>query len=387
MEEINGIHYWKYKAQSSFDTGYGDLNKNVLSKYTKEQFDSLSEEGQKDLIDEVFNIVRERNIFPGVYYYTEKDIIEEIQYCKEKELPSFNGEILDKRPTLGNSMLKFLFPNYFLVKCKEDKNNSLYERWLDDHKLKRAIEFCFKFRPKIKTPLTSNYIYQAFEMIGGNIPTNFLPMKAKMLLEYYLPNGGNYLDFSCGFGGRLLGAMTTKSKINYYGFEPNSETYEHLLELSHFINEALSISVNDDRIKIYKQGSECKLPAEIVGNMDFAFSSPPYFNLEKYSDEETQCYVRFSKLNEWIQNYVEKTIQNLYCALKPGAHYAVNISDFKVGNDNIKFVDEWIKISQNSGFELVKEIPTKIGRSRPNSQSNQQVYIPKIESIYLFKKL
>ncbi len=52
--------------------------------------------------------------------------------------------------------------------------------------------------------------------------------------------------------------------------------------------------------------------------MDFAFSSPPYFNLEKYSDEETQCYVRFSKLNEWIQNYVEKTIQNLYCALKPG---------------------------------------------------------------------
>ena len=208
-------------------------------------------------------------------------------------------------------MLKFLFPNYFLVKCKEDKNNSLYERWLDDHKLKRAIEFCFKFRPKIKTPLTSNYIYQAFEMIGGNIPTNFLPMKAKMLLEYYLPNGGNYLDFSCGFGGRLLGAMTTKKKINYYGFEPNSETYEHLLELSHFINEALSISVNDDRMKIYKQGSECKLPAEIVGNMDFAFSSPPYFNLEKYSDEETQCYVRFSKLNEWIQNYVEKTIQNL----------------------------------------------------------------------------
>ena len=36
MEEINGIHYWKYKKlQSSFDTGYGDLNKNVLSKYTK----------------------------------------------------------------------------------------------------------------------------------------------------------------------------------------------------------------------------------------------------------------------------------------------------------------------------------------------------------------
>ena len=53
-------------------------------------------------------------------------------------------------------------------------------------------------------------------------------------------------------------------------------------------------------MKIYKQGSECKLPAEIVGNMDFAFSSPPYFNLEKYSDEETQCYVKFSKLNEWI---------------------------------------------------------------------------------------
>lgn len=84
MEEINGIHYWKYKAQSSFDTGYGDLNKNVLSKYTKEQFDSLSEEGQKDLIDEVFNIVRERNIFQVFIIIQKKILLRKYNIVKKK---------------------------------------------------------------------------------------------------------------------------------------------------------------------------------------------------------------------------------------------------------------------------------------------------------------
>ena len=291
--------------------------------------------------------------------------------CKEKELPEFDGEVLDKRPTLGNLLLKFIFPNFHLVDCKGVKDNSLYARFADDHKLWRTIEYCLKFKPKIKTPVTSRSLAMGLEMIGGNIPTSYLPMKVKMLLDYYMPKGGNYFDFSCGFGGRLLGSQcVTNGKINYYGLEPNTETFYHLNELKEYIKEALG---GDNEIHLYQQGSEVELPKEIVGNIDFAFSCPPYFNLEQYSNEQTQCYIKYPTLDLWLDGYVKETIKNLYKALKPNAYYAVQISDFKVnGQKNVEFVKEWLKLSEENGFKLEKTILTKTGKSRPTSNTDTQ---------------
>lgn len=287
---------------------------------------------------------------------------------------------------MGNLLLKFLFPNFHLIDCKGVKDNSLYARWLDDHKVWRSIEYCLNFKQKVKEPCLSYSIARGMEMIGGNTGNNYFPMKVRMFLEYFMPDGGNYLDYSCGFGGRLLGAMTSnKGDITYYGFEPNSETYYHLNELKEYIKEALG--VKDERIKLYKQGSEVELPSEIEGNIDFAFSCPPYFNLEQYCEEETQCYIKYPNIKDWLNGYVKDTIKNIYKALKPNAYYAVNIADFKVGNEQVKFVDEWIRLSEENGFKCIKTIPVKMGKARPNSQSEKNVYVPKDESIYLFKKV
>lgn len=385
FRDENGILRWKYQAKKSFETGYESVEEQ-LAKYNCDMYENASNEEKEKLIDEVFDIIRSINVFPGVWYYTHQDIIEEIQYCKEKNIPIFDGKVFDKRPTLGNELLKFLFPNFFLIQCKEDKNNSLYERFYDDHKLKRAIKFCFEFKKKIKTPCSIRYIQDALKMIGGNTGNTYLPMKVRMLLEYFMPNGGNYFDFSCGFGGRLLGAVTsnTSSKINYYGFDPNTETYNNLLSLKKYAEEALNLENN--QINLYNQGSEEEIPNELIEQMDFAFSCPPYFNLEKYSKEKTQCYNKYPILDDWLNKYVTLTIKNVYKVLKKGSLYAVNISDFKVGNENVKFVEDWIKISLDCGFKLIKEIPIKMGRSRPNNKSEQGIYIPKMESIYVFKK-
>lgn len=335
----------------------------------------------------IYCLSLEIETYLDVYYYSHEDIIKEIIACKEKVLPEFDGDTLDKRPTLGNLLLKYIFPNFHLVDCKGVKDNSLYARFIDDHKLWRTIEYCLKFKPKIKTPVASRSLAMGLEMIGGNIPTSYLPMKVKMFLDYYMPNGGNYFDFSCGFGGRLLGAMTaTKGNINYYGLEPCSETFYHLNELKGYIEEALNLDKN--RIHLYKQGSEEEIPNELEGKMDFAFSCPPYFNLEQYSDEESQCYIKYPTLESWLENYVKGTIKNLYKVLKSNAYYAVQISDFKVNGQNVEFVKEWIKLSEENGFKLEKTILTKTGKSRPTSSSEtQSTYFSKDECIYLFKKV
>lgn len=157
-------------------------------------------------------------------------------------------------------------------------------------------------------------------------------------------------------------------------------------ELKDYIYEAFNIDKDSKRINLYNQGSEIELPEEMIGKMDFAFSCPPYFNLEQYCEEETQCYIKYPNIKDWLEGYVKGTIQNIYKALKKGAYYAVNIADFKVGNEQVKFVDEWINLSKENGFEFIKEIPVKMGKSRPNSNSISGVYVPKDECIYLFKK-
>lgn len=395
------IHQWKYNVEKDVnkdkygDTGYNDLNKTILNKYNCKEYSKLNSEQKDSLIKDIIKILRNRNIYIGTYYYTHKDIIDEIQYCKSKSLPKFNGFILDKRPTLGNLLLKFLFPNFFLIDCKGVKNNNLYSRFYDDHKLYRSIEYCFNFKQKVKEPILSYSIQRGMELIGGNSGNNYLPMKVRMILEYFMPNGGNFLDFSCGFGSRLLGSQCANinGNINYYGFEPCAETYYHLNELKNYLSEAFNIE-DYRRINLYEQGSEESIPKEIINNIDFAFSCPPYYNLENYTnstdkrnkDSINQCYNKYPSIEEWKERYVRKTIENIYLALKENCYYAVNISDFKVNNEQVKFVDDWIKISKETGFKLERVINNKMGKSRPNNLTKSGSYIPKEEAIYLFKK-
>src|SRR5690606_31702946 len=98
-------------------------------------------------------------------------------------------------------------------------------------------------------------------------------------------------------------------------------------------------------------------------SIDFAFSSPPYFDLEKYTDEETQSYIRYNNINKWFEGYVVPTIRNIHHMLKNECYYAVNIADFGNGKKSkIEIVDRWIEESEKIGFELVDTIYMKIQR-------------------------
>ena len=57
------------------------------------------------------------------------------------------------------------------------------------------------------------------------------------------------------------------------------------------------------------------------------FTSPPYFDVEKYSDEDTQSYKRYTTIDSWNENFLHKTIGKLIPTLKNDGILAVNIAD------------------------------------------------------------
>ena len=367
---------WNYKSTEDKSSGYEDVL-DVLKSFTKDKYVHSDDATKEQMIQEVFNIYRTKNIFP-ITYYNENGIKEEIQSCVNKKV-EWDGDILNIKFNQGASLCRFMFPNLYEVECKGVKNNSPYYKFYDDHKLYRAIKFCLDHK-SITHPVVPTAIKDGLEMLGGNVATNFSPMKAKALYEKYCPENGIIYDYSCGFGGRMLGALTSKNNYRYIGVEPCTETYKNLNRLGKYIEETTGRS---KIFKIFYQGSEdFKLKENSV---DFAFSSPPYFNLEKYSNEDTQCYNKFSELLEWFDGYVRPTIENIYTMLKPNKYYAVNIADFKISNKNVEFVNEWINISLDVGFEFVKEIPMNLQTRRGKGHNDNS--FKKQEGIYLFKKL
>ena len=281
---------------------------------------------------------------------------------------------------VGTGLCRWLFPNIFDTPSAHDLNKkdaeSQYKKFLNDEYLKRAIKFCFSYKDGCPVPTS----VEGGLRLVGSAPSNFRPMNAKAVYERFCPKGGTIFDPCCGFGGRMLGALSSKNNYKYVGTDPCTESMYHLHQLGEYIEQ---VTGRDDSYELHCCGSE-----DFVGkpnSVDFAFSSPPYFNLEVYSDEPTQCYNKFPKLEDWLEGYVRQTIKNIYNMLKPGCFYAINIADFKVNSGQVvAYVDEWIRISTEENMPLFDTV--YLGVTARAGSKEQAAGELKKENILVFKK-
>lgn len=159
---------------------------------------------------------------------------------------------------------------------------------------------------------------------GSSYVNEFQPYEARDIYKTYCKNGDKILDPCAGWGGRMIGVYATLLKnISYTCVEPSTPTYNGLKRLNEFLNET-NLKV---RVKIIKNGFEnVKLKS---ASFDFAFTSPPYFDTEKYNDENTQSYIKFNTFEKWVKSFYEPLILNTIKALKPKSTFLLNIGNKK----------------------------------------------------------
>ncbi len=185
---------------------------------------------------------------------------------------------------------------------------------------------------------TENRFRQCLKLYQGSQGvSNFRPTAAKVIYEKF---GGDVVwDMSCGWGGRLLGFLASSNTKQYIGTEPSSKTYDGLLKIKK------DFSYLGKQVNIYKLGSEEYKP--LKESLDLCFTSPPYFDTEKYSDEETQSYVKFPTQDNWVNGFLKKTIENCYNGLKENKYMLINIAN----TPKYKFIEEeTVRISKELGF-------------------------------------
>src|SRR6185369_16735133 len=111
--------------------------------------------------------------------------------------------------------------------------------------------------------------------------SNFRPTVARAIYDKYSREGDRILDFSAGFGGRLLGCLSLPRF--YTGIDPCSAQIKGLRRMIRRVGHLLP-----GRSNIIQGCAENVLADFRSNSFDLVFSSPPYFDHERYSKEPTQ---------------------------------------------------------------------------------------------------
>ena len=199
---------------------------------------------------------------------------------------------------------------------------------------------------------------------GTQCVSNFRPTAAACLYSHFAFPGAMVWDMSMGYGGRILGAII--SDINYVGTDPAELTFKGLQQIKEDFGR------DNRHYFLNKCGSEVFEPKENC--LDFAFTSPPYFNWEQYGEEEGQSFNQYSGNEEWNNGFLRKTIQNAYKGLKKGKYMGLNVANIK---SHKTFEDDTVRIAVEEGFEHTDTYKLQL-----SSQESGAKYEP----IFIFKK-
>ncbi len=205
---------------------------------------------------------------------------------------------------------------------------------------------------------------------------NFRPGFAMGIYRSFCPDGGTVLDTSTGYGGRIVGAIASGVVGKYIGTDPNKPTYE----ANRAMVKALAPGMDFELLNLPAEDIEAET---LRDSCDFAFTSPPYFSKEIYSEDATQSHKRYKGQENWKNGFLLKMLELQFVALKPGAVNAVNIADVNIGNERVPLEDWTQELALQAGF--IQEDTLKFRLSKSNdfrSKDGRRDFEP----VFIFRK-
>ena len=273
---------------------------------TKANIEQMSVEEKENMSYDVFDYFRSI----GFNFQVNKDKLKDYEYLCKNDIKINNNEIKSQN-NICSSLLKMYCQDYFKAHLKNEK--SVFDSFNDDSLLLKCIQNRLGIGRDEVYNITPMNIIRGFNssLISPNVSI-FKPAVAKAIYQNYTSRGDIVYDYSAGWGSRMLGAVSCGRK--YIGVDPAT--------ISHIQNLANDLNVSNE-VKLIQDKSENYLHEE--NSIDFCFSSPPYFDLEIYSNDLSQSY---NNGKDYFYNiYWAKTLENCKKMLKPNKLFSINVSE------------------------------------------------------------
>ena len=171
------------------------------------------------------------------------------------------------------------------------------------------------------------------------ICSQFKPNVAKAMYDYF--DVRNVLDFSMGWGDRLAGFYASPKTELYVGVDPRKENHPIYEQQAQYYDSHLTFFETKKKTKFHCDAAEDFDFSDYYDTFDIIFTSPPYFNIERYGEDDNQSWVRYKTIDSWNSQFLHKAIDNMWPTLKSGGLLCINISDV---NAKISKGARWLKI-------------------------------------------
>jgi len=226
-----------------------------------------------------------------------------------------NASIVSGRCRIGNNIVDyFTFKERLETKGKYNANFFEFISNIEEFKKKKFILNMLDYYDKVKNKNKTKNKYIVWKEtynICISAINIFRPIFAMEIYQKF--KSERVLDFCAGWGGRLVGACALNLQ-KYIGIDINSSLKESYTDLEEFMKKESSTEIEmifDDALKVDYTALE----------YDTAFTSPPYYFLEKY--ENNMEYASKKEMNE---KFYKPLFEKTYAHLKPGGYYILNIN-------------------------------------------------------------
>ena len=353
--------------------------KHALTNLTDAEFEALLPQLAAELA--AHGVLRET--------YADADIQKDWSLLLRKNVTT-NEMTISATEVAGMKVLRKHMRHFHAV--RNYKGHSVESLWTQPC-LEKALRFN---RAQHSTPYASEIIRSLSFANGLGKVTMYRPLMAKKVVAYLAKQLGvkevRVLDVCAGWGGRMVGAKSAESpsfagvspsvagglrgelvsplKVHYTGIDPCEKTYAALRA----IRDEIGLT---DVTLIHK-------PAEValqeVGTYDIALTSPPYYNLELYSDEPTQS-VQAGGYQAWLDTFLKPVIQGV---IRHGVKYSCwSVKNFKT-DKKYDLLDDVIRIHGEHGWRLLDDTVFTMANSRRPGQKAASDQKKTEECTYVF---
>jgi 16S rRNA G966 N2-methylase RsmD len=229
---------------------------------------------------------------------------------------------------VGINLLDRFFPNRFIAST--DDSPSLVDALKNEKIIRRTIEYLLKSG---RTP-TAELIERNVKFII-NMPSHFPPSAACVIYKEYGTRKRIYDPFA-GWGGRSLAAMVS-TVDRFVATDLQSKSIEGCMKLREILKPSGRFDFyNQDCVEFMNKTEE---------KFDLIFSSPPFFNTEKYDG------VSYASDRQWLEGLVFPFVKGVKRILDYDGICGLHLQD----RERAPTLSVFFTAFRMIGFNVVKE--------------------------------
>lgn len=261
---------------------------------------------------------------------------------------------------IGLKALDYFFFNH-RIKAKTKRHISFYDAIKDKDLTAHLNTLVLRYKKKKPSDYDEVGLlkaqYQVFQLYYGTI-NQFRPTIAKYVYSILKPKVA-ILDFSSGWGGRLLAAMSMG--IPYIGIDANKKlekSYERMIETYEPTANVKMIFKPSEQVDFSKF------------KYDLVFTSPPYFMIEEY-----ETMPAYKSKQEFLDIFFIPVTMSAWNNLLPGGNMALNIPEemYEAIKPHLPKIKRTFELPLSNRHPTNSSSGSKLGKE--NKERHELIYV------------